>query len=182
MGSRSRGMMNKMNMVMACFVVMAVAFPSLLNLKGATAEDYVVGDSLGWAVPPNTSFYSEWAASKKFQIGDGLVFNWTGNHNVGGVESKEEYDNCSDPGIVFGPGVRIEINSTDTLYFICTVGDHCERGQKVTITVGSAANNSSPPPPPPPPSYASSLTPTTLGSFFGLIISTLVAISFLDHS
>ncbi|ONH98363.1 hypothetical protein PRUPE_7G246500 [Prunus persica] len=131
----------------------------------------------GWAVPPNTSFYSEWAASKTFQIGDGLVFNWTGDHNVGGVASKEEYDNCIDPGIVFGPGVRIAINSTDSLYFICTVGDHCERGQKVTITVGSAANNSAPPPPPP--SYASSLTPTTLGSF---IISTLVAISFLNHS
>ncbi|PQP95849.1 cucumber peeling cupredoxin-like [Prunus yedoensis var. nudiflora] len=65
-------MMNKMNMVMACFMVMAVAFPSLLNLKGATAEDYIVGDTLGWAVPPNTSFYSEWAASKTFQIGDGL--------------------------------------------------------------------------------------------------------------
>ncbi|BFG40120.1 hypothetical protein CerSpe_263940 [Prunus speciosa] len=181
MGSRSivKGMMNKMNMVMACFMVMAVAFPSLLNLKGATAEDYVVGDSLGWVIPPNTSFYSEWAASKTFQIGDGLVFNWTGDHNVGKVASKEEYDNCTDPGIVFGPGVRIEITSAEE-YYICTVGDHCDRGQKVAITVGSAANNSSPPPPPP--SYASSLTPTTLGSFFGLIISTLVAISFLNHS
>ncbi|PQP98588.1 umecyanin-like isoform X2 [Prunus yedoensis var. nudiflora] len=107
------------------------------------------------------------------------LFNWTGDHYVGPA-SKEEYDNCTDPGIVFGPGVKINITSTDTLYFICTVGDHCERGQKVTITVGSAANNSSPPPPPP--SYASSLTPTTLGSFFGLIISILVAISFLNHS
>ncbi|CAL9028048.1 unnamed protein product [Prunus brigantina] len=181
MGSRIRGMMNKMNMVMACFVVMAVAFPSLLNLKGATAEDYVVGDSVGWAVPPNTSFYSEWADSKTFQIGDGLVFNWTGDHNVGPA-SKEEYDNCTNPGIVIGSVVTrtIQSSDTDTLYFICTVGDHCERGQKVTITVGSAANNSSPPPPPP--SYASSLTPTTLGSFFGLIISTIVAISFLNHS
>ncbi|BFG40121.1 hypothetical protein CerSpe_263950 [Prunus speciosa] len=176
-------MMNKMNMVMACFMVMAVAFPSLLNLKGATAEDYVVGDSLGWVIPPNTSFYSEWAASKTFQIGDGLVFRWTGNHNVGKVASKEEYYNCTDPGGASGSVVRIEINSTDTLYFICTVGDHCKLGQKVTITVGSAANNSSAPPPsPPPPSYASSLNPTTLGSFFGLIISTLVAISFLNHS
>lgn len=107
------------------------------------------------------------------------VFNWTGDHNVG-LASKEEYDNCTNPGIVLGSEVRIAIQSTDTLYFICTVGDHCERGQKVTITVGSAVNNSSPPPPPP--SYASSLTPTTLGSFFGLIISTIVAISFLNHS
>ena len=43
-----------------------------LTLKGATAEFYVVGDDLGWTVPPNTSFYSEWASSKTFQIGDEL--------------------------------------------------------------------------------------------------------------
>ncbi|PQQ08994.1 cucumber peeling cupredoxin-like [Prunus yedoensis var. nudiflora] len=58
-----------MNMVMACFMVMAVAFPSLLNLKGATAEDYVVGDSLGWAVPPNTSFYFRMGCLKDYSIG-----------------------------------------------------------------------------------------------------------------
>ncbi|XP_016651838.1 PREDICTED: umecyanin-like isoform X2 [Prunus mume] len=172
-------MANQMGLHVGCLLlVVAVAL-----LKGAAADNYTVGDDLGWTIPPAGSIaYKTWANKKSFQIGDTIVFNWTGNHNVGGVASKEEYDKCTDPGIVFGPGVRIEINSTDTLYFICTVGDHCERGQKVTITVGSAANNSSPPPPPPPPSYASSLTPTTLGSFFGLIISTLVAISFLDHS
>ncbi|KAM0969365.1 hypothetical protein COP2_018012 [Malus domestica] len=167
-----------MNTMIACLVVMAVACPSLLNLKGATAAEYVVGDSLGWTVPPNTSFYSDWAASKTFQIGDTVVFNWTETweHNVGEVASKEEYDNCSDPGIVLGPGVSTELKSTGSRFFICTVGNHCEQGQKVTITVGSPTTTSSLLAPPPSSSHASSLTTTTLGSFVGLI-SALVAVA-----
>ncbi|RXI09717.1 hypothetical protein DVH24_026870 [Malus domestica] len=128
--------------------VMAVACPSLLNLKGATAVEYVV------------------------------VFNWTETweHNVGEVASKEEYDNCSDPGIVLGPGVSTELKSTGSRFFICTVGNHCEQGQKVIITVGSPTTTSSLLAPPPSSSHASSLTTTTLGSFVGLI-SALVAVA-----
>ncbi|KAB2618607.1 cucumber peeling cupredoxin-like [Pyrus ussuriensis x Pyrus communis] len=82
-----------MNMMIACLVVMAVASPSLLNLKGATAAEYVVGDSLGWTVPPNTSFYSDWAASKTFQIGDTVArpkshhHRWITNHHLFSVGS-----------------------------------------------------------------------------------------------
>ncbi|TQD97211.1 hypothetical protein C1H46_017300 [Malus baccata] len=133
-----------MNMMIACLVVMAVACPSSLNLKGATQQ----------------------------------MFNWTEtwDHNVGEVASKEEYDNCSDPGIVLGPGVSTELNSTGSRFFICTVGNHCEQGQKVTITVGSPTTTSSLLAPPPSSSHASSHITTTLGSFVGLI-SALVAVA-----
>lgn len=37
-------------------------------MKGETAAEYLVGNSLGWTLPPNTTFYSDWAASKTFQL------------------------------------------------------------------------------------------------------------------
>jgi len=45
--------------------------------RGVQAENYVVGgDSVKWALPQmtghNVSFYSAWAADKKFQLGDNL--------------------------------------------------------------------------------------------------------------
>ena len=47
------------------------------SLNGATTQvtaavEYQVGDSLGWAVPSNTSHYSTWASSKTFFPGDKL--------------------------------------------------------------------------------------------------------------
>lgn len=53
-------------MGLGCFIFMMVA----LQINGAAAATYQVGDSLGWTVPPNTSFYTNWSSSKNFQIGD----------------------------------------------------------------------------------------------------------------
>ncbi|XP_028953068.1 cucumber peeling cupredoxin-like [Malus domestica] len=111
-----------------------------------------------------------------------LVFNWTEtwDHNVGEIATNEEYDSCSsDPGIVLGPGVRTVLNSTSSRFFICTVGDHREQGQKVSITVGSPTTTSSLLAPPPPSSHASSLTTTTLRTFVGLIPTLVAVISFV---
>ena len=51
-----------------CFIVVVMAL-----LKGATAaQTYEVGDSLGWEVPPNISYYSKWASNKTSYAGDML--------------------------------------------------------------------------------------------------------------
>ncbi|TQE02291.1 hypothetical protein C1H46_012060 [Malus baccata] len=110
-----------------------------------------------------------------------LLFNWTEtwDHNVREIATNEEYDSCSsDPGIVLGPGVRTVLNSTTSRFFICTVGDHREQGQKVSITVGSPTTSSLLAPPPPS-SHASSLTTTTLRTFVGLIPTLVAVISFV---
>ncbi|PRQ46336.1 putative Blue (type 1) copper binding protein [Rosa chinensis] len=149
--------------MIACLSLMVVMVGLM---KGATAAEYVVGDSLGWTLPPNTSFYSDWAASKTFQLGDVVSFNWTGNHTMAEA-TKEEYDNCSDPGIWSTTPVNVNLISAGSRYFICTVGDHCEQGQKVTITVGSSSPTSAPPPP-------SGAHTTVASLLLGLISSTLV--------
>ena len=40
--------------------------------EGTVTTVYTVGDSLGWRVPPNESYYSDWASTKTFFVGDKL--------------------------------------------------------------------------------------------------------------
>ncbi|KAK5830980.1 cucumber peeling cupredoxin-like [Gossypium arboreum] len=119
---------------------------------------HVVGDDLGWIVPQNgATAYSNWAASKRFLVGDILVFNFTTNeHDVLQVP-KASFDECSDDNpignmLINGPA-NVTLNSTGKQYYICTIGRHCELGQRLAITV--SATSSSPLPAPSP------TTPTT---------------------
>lgn len=38
----------------------------------AEATDYIVGEGFGWSVPSNESFYTDWASTKRFFVGDNL--------------------------------------------------------------------------------------------------------------
>ncbi|KAL0403810.1 UNVERIFIED_CONTAM: hypothetical protein Sradi_2021800 [Sesamum radiatum] len=59
----------------AAFMTLALA--AMLNSSSAQTT-HVVGDSLGWLVPPGGEVaYQTWAASKTFSVGDVLVFNFT---------------------------------------------------------------------------------------------------------
>ncbi|KAF3973643.1 hypothetical protein CMV_002956 [Castanea mollissima] len=131
-------------------------------LKGATAaQTYLVGDSFGWNVPPNSSYYTIWASKRTFYVGDLLTFNWTGSHTVGISHIQAEYDNCKkDPGEVLSSS-----GTSGSFYFYCTVDDHCGSGQKFAI---NALTNGSEPPSP------SSASSFTIGAFFAAVVSTTV--------
>lgn len=64
-----------MGLIGCSIVVMALLF-------GATeAREYEVGDSFGWNIPPNQNFYSDWASSKSFFVGDSLGKLFTRIHS-----------------------------------------------------------------------------------------------------
>ncbi|XP_044472530.1 cucumber peeling cupredoxin-like [Mangifera indica] len=142
------------------FIIIAGVF------ERTTGETYMVGDDLGWTIPPHgASTYSTWAAEKEFSIGDTIVFNWTGTHNVGEV-SKEDYDKCTTVHLVdeiqqISPAT-FTLDSNGSRFFICTVDSHCERGQKVTINIGEY-------------SFASSMTVSSMSAIFSIL--TLLFIS-----
>ncbi|XP_057772840.1 cucumber peeling cupredoxin-like [Salvia miltiorrhiza] len=177
------------------FMIYCAIFGLVVNFAAAQTV-HVVGDSMGWDIPPNTSAsYSNWASAKTFMLGDILVFNFmTNQHDVVQVP-KASYDDCSDDGaigsvITAGPA-NITLNSAGDRYYICTIGRHCEAGQKLSITVVSSStpqpNACAPSPnavapmpparltPPPPPPSASVALPT---SFLLLIISVGLALIF----
>ncbi|KAL5547813.1 hypothetical protein UlMin_003044 [Ulmus minor] len=114
--------------------------------EGVAAVTYEVGDSTGWMIPLRNDFYSEWARNKTFHVGDQLSFKWDVNgshmHNVANV-TKTEYENCTKISTVSGSPLTINITSTGNQYFICTVGNHCQRGQKLAINVSNSNSSTS---------------------------------------
>ncbi|XP_057967384.1 cucumber peeling cupredoxin-like [Malania oleifera] len=130
--------------LICCFMVAAAAMQSRI----AAADTHVVGDSSGWTVPQEgATAYSDWAAKVDFKVGDTLVFNWTGTHDVAEVSNSTAYANCSKTStinsVLSTSPVNINLTSNGTRYFICTVGQHCERGQKVTVSIKSSESASS---------------------------------------
>ncbi|KAI0491658.1 hypothetical protein KFK09_025918 [Dendrobium nobile] len=145
---------------MAVVASFAVVFPMI-----CAATSHTVGGSLGWTIPPNSSFYPNWASQNKLAVGDTLVFNFpTGAHTVVEVP-KSSYDACSTknqvgPTLSTGPAT-VTINSAGKHYYICSVTGHCALNQKLAITVsgGSPTTPSIPPVASNSPGDASSPTP-----------------------
>ncbi|XP_054822399.1 umecyanin-like [Prosopis cineraria] len=139
-------MAKRTNLIGCSIIVLSLLFAA------TEATQYSVGGSFGWDIPPNQTFYSEWASSKTFFVGDSLVFNWTGNQNVADV-TMADYNNCSAASSFTGPesgtAFRITLVRPGPHYYICTVDDHCARGQKFSINVEwpfSAGPSAQPPP------------------------------------
>ncbi|KAE7998906.1 hypothetical protein FH972_003402 [Carpinus fangiana] len=93
--------------------------------------------------PPTTP--RTWASTKTFYLGDKLSFNWTTGTNTVAEVSKDEYDSCTKVSSYIGSPVIFTPPSTGSYYFICTVDDHCTRGQKLAFTVVSTPTVGSPP-------------------------------------
>ncbi|KAK2397541.1 blue copper protein [Trifolium repens] len=113
----------------------------------SVATTYIVGDTIGWTIPPNndSQFYVNWASDKTFTIGDTLVFNYeTGKHRVENV-TKSGFDRCNIgtiPLLLFTNSTeRVILDQTGQQYFICTIAGHCSAGQKLSINVVNASTS-----------------------------------------
>ncbi|KAG5559457.1 hypothetical protein RHGRI_009107 [Rhododendron griersonianum] len=125
--------------VIGCLAVIAAV------VMGAAADTHTVGDGLGWTIPPGGKIaYSVWADKETFEVGDTLVFNWNGTHDVARVSTKEEFDNCTANNVTgtiqTASPANFTLDTNVTHYFICTINNHCSLGQKVKITFGNSAS------------------------------------------
>ncbi|KAK9060715.1 hypothetical protein SSX86_021421 [Deinandra increscens subsp. villosa] len=137
----------------------------------AQTRHVVGGDALGWTIPSGGApEYATWASQQTFNVGDSLVFNFTtGNHNVAEV-SQAAFGPCTTANTLSiatnGPAT-VPLTAAGAHYYICTVGTHCQIGQKLAINVTGASTTPAPtagspptttgeatPPPPPSPSTA----------------------------
>lgn len=85
----------------------------------------------GGPLPPLSQVY----------VGDSLVFDWTGTHNV----NRQVSANCSlsteGDDVVFisdTPPATYQVENEDagkTIYFTCRVGSHCESGMVMAVSV-----------------------------------------------
>ncbi|GLU22084.1 hypothetical protein SLE2022_381810 [Rubroshorea leprosula] len=152
--------MARLTMGMAFVAVVAAV---VLVQSAAAQTVHVVGDSIGWRVPSNgAQAYTNWAAQRTFVVGDTLMFNFqTNQHDVLQVP-KASFDACSSSnpiGNKFTTGpANITLDSAGEHYYICTIGQHCQGGQKLAITVSTSSSGSPTPAPP------TNMTPPTTPS------------------
>ncbi|KAL9261613.1 Umecyanin-like protein [Drosera capensis] len=139
------------------FVLVCLAVVQLCSAQTV----HVVGGSTGWGIPSSSSFYSTWAASQTFRVGDVLEFNFTtGFHSVATV-TKSAYDTCNvtSPLALSTTGpVNITVES-GTQYFFCTYPGHCDKGQKFTVSASASSPAPVVAPAPSPRATAPSPTP-----------------------
>ncbi|CAM8983852.1 unnamed protein product [Rhodiola kirilowii] len=153
----------KMNMRLAVQLVLVAAFASMALSNAAT---YTVGGA-SWSVPSSNGQYNTWASTINFTVGDVLVFNFaTGAHDVATV-TKLNYDNCEDDTPLAlatqGPA-RITLTTSGMNYFICTISNHCEGGQKLAVNVTATTSGTSPTPSSTPSPTGSTTSPPPPGS------------------
>ncbi|XP_057804971.1 mavicyanin-like [Salvia miltiorrhiza] len=128
----------------------------------SAGEVHKVGESSGWTnINLAPSYYKSWTASKRFQVGDTILFEYNKEfHNVVRVTHKNfNACNTSAPYAAWGSGNdSFTIRRPGHYYFICGVPNHCWAGQKVDIRVAQH----SPGPRPTPSSGPTSKSPLSV--------------------
>ncbi|VAI23043.1 unnamed protein product [Triticum turgidum subsp. durum] len=134
-------------MLVAVFAAAALAVAFLPGL--AVATEHMIGDDKGWTLNFN---YSAWAETKHFVAGDTLVFKYNSPaHNVVEVGGPD-FLKCSQPAnaVVLTTGEdRVTLDKAGRKWFFCGVGQHCENGMKLKITILETAPPTPQPAPPP---------------------------------
>ncbi|KAJ7980066.1 Mavicyanin [Quillaja saponaria] len=127
-------------------VVLLMVMTCIFQLSDAAV--YKVGDSAGWTIIGNVD-YKEWAATKNFQVGDVIIFEYNSQfHNVMRV-THAMYKSCngSAPLATFSTGNdSITITTKGHHLFLCGVPGHCQAGQKVDINVLRKSDQTAPTP------------------------------------
>ncbi|CAI9088479.1 OLC1v1022815C1 [Oldenlandia corymbosa var. corymbosa] len=147
------------------FHVFGLLFLVLLVQKG-NAFQFKVGGSNGWAPPadPNSNSHNQWAEQNRFQIGDSLLFEYSGNSDSVLYVNKDDYTNCNTdkPIQKFTDGHTVfKFEHSGPYYFISGVKDNCLKNEKLVIVVLADRSHRAPPPSNETATSPPSPTPTT---------------------
>ncbi|KAI3829681.1 hypothetical protein L1987_03809 [Smallanthus sonchifolius] len=119
------------------FRVMLIMIIKGVLMKAVMGKVYNVGDSEGWAILVESN-YATWTTSKKFRVGDTLLFHYNlTNHDVRQV-NQQDFRSCNitAPWKTYETGNdSFVIRTPGHYYFICSFPSHCEAGQKLDVRV-----------------------------------------------
>lgn len=133
--------------IMMVTVVACLQFHGLVDGENVTTGivtekgvDIVVGGVKGtWTLQQNPKFYQEWSRDHSGFMRpklDTLVFNFeNGKHNVAQV-LYEDYLTCNKAKLIRvwnTTPARFTFPDEFSHSFICTIGDHCQKGLKMEI-------------------------------------------------
>ncbi|KAM3278741.1 hypothetical protein ACQJBY_046167 [Aegilops geniculata] len=120
-------------MLVAVFAAAALAVAFLPGL--AVATEHMVGDDKGWTLNFN---YTAWAETNQFVVGDTLVFKYNNAvHNLVEVGGPD-FLACNEPAnaaVLTSGEDRVTLDKAGRKWFLCAVGQHCQNGMKLKITI-----------------------------------------------
>ncbi|EEF43427.1 stellacyanin [Ricinus communis] len=119
---------------------------------------YKVGDLDAWGIPTsaNPKVYIFWSKYHTFKIGDSLLFLYPPSQDSVIQVTEQNYNSCNltDPVLYMKNGNSLfNITANGHFYFTSGVPGHCEKKQKLHISVGNDSDIS--------PSNGSSALPDT---------------------
>ncbi|XP_008463438.2 early nodulin-like protein 3 [Cucumis melo] len=140
----------------ACVNFVVKLFGVLMFVQKVCGVEFQVGGSKGvWGVPsdPNAQSLNQWAESRRFQIGDSLVFNYQGGQDSVLLVNEDDYKNCHTESPIkhFSDGhTVIKFEKSGPHYFISGIKDNCLKNEKLVVVVlaDRSRQYSSPPPAP----------------------------------
>merc|ERR1719499_1480067 len=100
---------------------------SMPTTSTTTSETYTIDWTAGFGNVP--------AQSMEAEVGDSLIFNDVGGHNIYLMPSKVAFDDCDFSSATLlssNNGYRHTLTSLP-VYFACRVGSHCRAGQKLSV-------------------------------------------------
>ncbi|XP_021281401.1 mavicyanin [Herrania umbratica] len=140
------------------------AFQLLLLIQAKVlCYQYKVGDLEAWGIPTsaNPQVYAKWSKYHTFKIGDSLLFLYPPSQDSVIQVTEQSYNSCNlkDPILYLNNGNSL-FNITKPGEFFFTSGEpgHCEKKQKLYISVLSGNGSASAP------SYGPSALPETTSS------------------
>ncbi|CAN4079169.1 unnamed protein product [Withania somnifera] len=104
----------------------------------ASSMEFQVGDTTGWAVPPenDTIFYNNWASAMRFKIGDAIRFKYKKDSVMEVTDQEYKKCNSTRPSFFSNTGnTMFTLDHTGYFYFMSGAAGHCERGQRMIVRV-----------------------------------------------
>ncbi|CAN4082350.1 unnamed protein product [Withania somnifera] len=111
---------------------------SCLQFINSSSMEFQVGDTTGWAVPPenDTTFYNNWASAMRFKIGDTIRFKYKKDSVMEVTEYEYKKCNSTHPNFFSNTGnTMFTLDHTGYFYFMSGAAGHCERGQRMIVRV-----------------------------------------------
>ncbi|KAL6979402.1 hypothetical protein U1Q18_021068 [Sarracenia purpurea var. burkii] len=139
-------------------------FLLLIQSTKVLCYQYKVGDLDAWGIPTqaNPHVYTYWAKNHIFNIGDSLLFLYPPSQNSVIQVTEQSYNSCNltDPILYMNDGNSLfNITQAGEFYFTSGAKGHCDKSQKLLLSVSGNGSYAPIGLPAPSPSY-----PTVFGS------------------
>ncbi|KAI8533523.1 hypothetical protein RHMOL_Rhmol10G0017600 [Rhododendron molle] len=118
---------------------------SSFHFLSVTSFEFQVGGINGWVVPPenNTKIYNAWASKNRFQVGYTIRFRYKKDSVLEVTEAEYKQCNSTRPHFFSNTGNTVfNLDRTGSFYFISGASGHCDRGQRMIVTVMSHDDSS----------------------------------------